>query len=323
MKISNIKEEYIGLLSILIVMWLIIYVIPNFFILLFHTFLGNVILLIIVLMTASQNKMYGICLLLLFIMLYQFSHVRNLSIEKFEQPEKRDRWSDETINDFVIFQNTINPQIKFDLDIIQTQASEEEVKYLLKNGKWSWNSEVQKLYMDLVSINPYIRNTSEDSLNTAMTIYNQSAILQALRMQTKEGRFLLSGITYGTPKSEDTYGYDSGLVSKNDTVIKCYNNNGKNELTKIEYVGDSGGLTANHLFKKTKLDYNKLETTVPGFKFINSPCEPCVSLNNPADYSCPFNLNTQPTPKQITQQITQQTNKQNNVSPVWKYLWNL
>lgn len=319
MKISNIKEEYIGLLSILIVMWLIIYVIPNFFILLFHTFLGNVILLIIVLITASQNKMYGIGLLLLFIMLYQFSHVRNVSIEKFEQPEKRDRWSDETINDFVIFQNTINPQIKFDLDILQSQASEEDAKYLLKNGKWSWNSEVQKLYMDLVSINPYIRNTSEDSLNNAMTIYNQSAILQALRMQTKEGRFLLSGITYGTPNSEDTYGYDSGLVSKNDTVIKCYNNNGKNELTKIEYVGDSGGLTANHIFKKTKLDYNKLEAVVPGFKFINSPCEPCVALNNPADYSCPFNLNTQST--KAYQQTTQQTNY--NVSPVWKYLWNI
>lgn len=137
MEISNIKEEYIGLLSILIVVWLIIYVIPNFFILLFHTFLGNIILLIIVLMTASQNKMYGICLLLLFIMLYQFSHI---SIEKFEQPENRDRWSDETINDFVIFQNTINPQIKFDLDILQTQASEEDAKYLLKTGKWSWNS---------------------------------------------------------------------------------------------------------------------------------------------------------------------------------------
>jgi len=316
MKISNIKEEYIGLLSILIVVWLIIYVIPNFFILLFHTFLGNVILLIIVLMTASQNKMYGIGLLLLFIMLYQFSH---LSIEKFEQPEKRERWSDETINDFVIFQNTLNPQIKFDLDILQTQASEEDAKYLLKNGKWSWNSEVQKLYMDLVSINPYIRNTSEDSLNTAMTIYNQSAILQALRTQTKEGRFLLSGITYGTPNSEDTYGYESGLVSKNDTVIKCYNNNGKNELTKIEYVGDSKKLTANHLFKKTKLDYNKLETSVPGFKFINSPCEPCVALNNPADYSCAFNLNTQPTPKQTTQQTT----PNNNVSFVWKYLWKL
>ena len=316
MKISNIKEEYIGLLSILIVVWLIIYVIPNFFILLFHTFLGNVILLIIVLMTASQNKMYGIGLLLLFIMLYQFSH---LSIEKFEQPEKREKWSDETINDFVIFQNTLNPQIKFDLDILQTQASEEDAKYLLKNGKWSWNSEVQKLYMDLVSINPYIRNTSEDSLNTAMTIYNQSAILQALRTQTKEGRFLLSGITYGTPNSEDTYGYDSGLVSKNDTVIKCYNNNGKNELTKIEYVGDSKKLTANHLFKKTKLDYNKLETSVPGFKFINSPCEPCVALNNPADYSCAFNLNTQHTPKQTTQQTT----PNNHVSPVWKYLWSL
>ena len=320
MKISNIKEEYIGLLSILIVMWLIIYVIPNFFILLFHTFLGNVILLIIVLMTASQNKMYGIGLLLLFIMLYQFSHVRNVRIENFE---KREGWSDETINDFVIFQNTINSQIKFDLDILQSQASEEDAKYLLKNGKWSWNSEVQKLYMDLVSINPYIRNTSEDSLNNAMTIYNQCAILQALRMQTKEGRFLLSGITYGTPNSEDTYGYDSGLISKNDTVIKCYNNNGKNELTKIEYIGDSGGLTANHLFKKTKLDYNKLEASVPGFKFINSPCEPCVALTNPADYSCPFNLNTESTKayQQTTQQTTQQTNY--NVSPVWKYLWNL
>lgn len=313
MSIPQLNEEnkyiLLGLLSILIVLWLIIYVIPNFFILLFHTILGNIILLIIVIMMSSQNITYGIGLLILFIILYQFSHV-TIKKESFSKmytdqphaelinnPEFIKNWSDETINDFILFQNTINPQIYFDINILQRQASEEEVHHLLKNGKWPWNESVQQLYMDAVSKNPYIRNMPEDSLNNTMTIYNQNAILQVLNTQTNEGRFLLSGISYDSNPSEhteNTYGYNSGLVSKNDTIIKCGYSNGKYELIKKEYIGDSHGITANHQFKKTKLDYNTLEETVPGFKFINNPCNPCVALNNPTDYSCPFKLSVNP-----------------------------
>ena len=267
-----------------------------------------------------------ICLLIIvIIILYQISRV-TINREPFTQqytehprgelmnnPEIKQKWSDKTIHDFILFQNTINSQIYFDINIVQNQASEEEVVYLLENGKWPWNLTVQKLYMDAVSINPYIRNNPEDSLNMAMTIYNQNAILQVLKTQTKEGKFLLSGISYRTSPIENTYGYNSGLVSKNDTIIKCEYSNGDYELIKKEYVGDSLGITANHQFKKTKLDYNILEKTVPGFNFINSPCNPCVALNNPSNHSCPFNLKLKPT----------LNSNNDDISSVWKYLWNL
>jgi hypothetical protein len=65
-------------------------------------------------------------------------------------------------------------------------------------------------------------------------------------------RFLLSGISYDSNPSEytkNTYGYNSGLVSKNDTIIKCGYLNGKYKLIKKEYIGDSPGIKANRQFK--------------------------------------------------------------------------
>jgi len=328
-KIPNEENKYIvlGLLSVLIILWLILYVIPNFFILLFHTFLGNLILILCVFLLSFKNIKYSIGLLILFIILYQFSNVSKTKERFIQAPQEHaevinnkeniKRWSDETIKDLIVFENTVNSQIYTDLNIVQSQASEEEARYLLKNGKWPWSQEVKQLYMDSVSINPYIRNMPEDSLNTAMTIYNQTAILQVLRTQTKEGRFLLSGITFDSNPSahtENTYGYKSGLVSKNDTVIKCENKKDDFSLTKIEYIGDSKGITANHQFKKSKLDYKTLESEVPGFHFINGPCDPCIAFNSPADYSCPFKLEIDP--NLISQ-------KNDEPSSVWKYLWGI
>jgi hypothetical protein len=46
---------------------------------------------------------------------------------------------------------------------------------------------------------------------------------------------------------------------------------------------------------------------VPGFKFLKDPCNPCLALNDPANYSCPFKLDIKDT--------------EEGVSPVWSYLW--
>jgi hypothetical protein len=47
---------------------------------------------------------------------------------------------------------------------------------------------------------------------------------------------------------------------------------------------------------------------VPGFKFLKGECNPCVALNDPANYSCPFSLNV---------------GDGGEVSTIWKDLWGL
>ena len=46
----------------------------------------------------------------------------------------------------------------------------------------------------------------------------------------------------------------------------------------------------------TDVDYNNLENVIPGFSFVNGPCNPCGALNEKADYSCKFRLNVKNTP---------------------------
>ena len=65
----------VGILSLLIFIWLIMYLVPSFFINLFNTFLGNVILLGLVLFIAMFNKNIGFGIAIVFIILYQFSHM--------------------------------------------------------------------------------------------------------------------------------------------------------------------------------------------------------------------------------------------------------
>jgi hypothetical protein len=47
---------------------------------------------------------------------------------------------------------------------------------------------------------------------------------------------------------------------------------------------------------------------MPGFTFVKSPCNPCVALNSPGDFSCPFKLNVK---------------GDSSISEPWKQLWNL
>jgi hypothetical protein len=65
----------IGILSILIFFWTIMYLVPSFFVNLFNTLLGNIILLGIVLVIAMFNKKIAFGLAILFIIIYQFSNM--------------------------------------------------------------------------------------------------------------------------------------------------------------------------------------------------------------------------------------------------------
>lgn len=166
------KTMLIGLLSILVSLWVILYIIPNFLGSLFNTILGNLILLLSLVLVSSQNIKYGIALAIIFVVLYRFSHLK----EGFT-------WSEESAQEFIKLQNSINPNTVFDTKEIQKQASQEEVDYFLKNSKWPWSKGVEDLYTELLNKNTYVRLNPEDAINDVKTRYNQSIITQILSEQ--------------------------------------------------------------------------------------------------------------------------------------------
>ena len=55
----------------------------------------------------------------------------------------------------------------------------------------------------------------------------------------------------------------------------------------------------------TPVDYNDLENIIPGFKFLNGPCNPCDK-----QYNCPFRID-----------VNDRTG--DKISPIWAELWHL
>ena len=159
---DNNKIRLFGLLTALITLWLVLYLIPELFVSIFNTFLGNIILLISLILVSSHEPKYGIALAITFIVLYRFSHLK----EGFT-------WSEESGKQFIELQNSINPRIVFDLNEIKKQASQEDVDYFLKNSKWSWSKETEDLYNELLNKNTYVRLNPEDAINNVKTKYNE------------------------------------------------------------------------------------------------------------------------------------------------------
>ena len=212
-----------------------------------------------------MNILTILLLFFVFIVLYQ--------TQKQNQREGFSRWSDKTIYDFLLFQKTINPGIVFDTSLIQEQASEEDAIELLQTGKWRWSPEVEELYMDAVSQNPYIRTNPEDSANNAKTIYNENAILQIINMQTPEGHFLLHGQKMQSePEQQDnTFGINSGLISNTDT-IRCALNPKTNtrQLLKTKYIGNDCLFHARQ-FERTFIDSSQSED--PYISYLINICK--------------------------------------------------
>jgi hypothetical protein len=312
MKLKNIfnnenKTRLIGLLTILIGFWLVLYFIPEVFVSLFNTFLGNMILILSVLLVTANNRMYGLFTGLVLLIIYRFSQ---LSRENFTTQSERD---------FLLIQNTINKENVFDMNIIKSQASQEELDYFNANGMWPWSQKVIELYEEAISRNPYIRTVPEEAVNYARTIYNEAAILRVLSYQTKEGQFLLNGVLVKDPsgnKMEElpsgfgNFPYQAGLLENRvDDIIKCSMKNERNPtLERIRYTG-KGGIFGEQTTRVTPVDYKKLEKIIPGFTFLNKPCNPCGALASNPDYSCAYRLRVKDKPPFI--------------SDVWQHLWGI
>jgi hypothetical protein len=165
---------------------------------------------------------------------------------------------------------------------------------------WPWSSNTTQLYINATNSNPYIRTYSKDAVNYARSIYNEAAILELLSNQTNEGLFKINGVQVpnpqGNPKEElpngfGDFAYTSGILDdmRND-VIKC--NLDTNELERTRYNG-KGGIFGEQLKSVSSVDYNNLEEIVPGFSFINEPCNPCSSVSGSSS-ACKFKLKVKP-----------------------------
>lgn len=317
------KQIILGFLSILIFLWMILYVIPDIFNTLFHTLLGNFILLLGIILLGSKDIKYSLLALLVVIVLYRFSQINN-NKEGFT-------WSTKSITDFTKLQNTLNPHVVFDTNKIQQQASQEEVNYFLQNQMWPWSQEVQELYKESVMNNQYIQINPEDAVNQARQIYNQQIILEIISWQKKEGQFLLNGVIVNDISGSDpsgnvnysrngagSYAFSSGLISTennpNIKVIKCKSDGSGNYALSQGQYDDAQGKQV-----YSNVEASDLENIIPGFKFVSQPCNPCVALNSPPNYTCPFTLdlsnnNSQGQPNNLFS---------NNISKVWQYLWGI
>lgn len=302
------KTRLIGVFTILVVSWLILYFIPELFSSLFNTILGNLLLLTLSSLVLMYDVKYGIIVSIILIIIYRFSHLK----EGFS-------WNPTSTQDFLQIQNTINRNKIFDVNMIQqSQASQKELDYFNRYGMWPWSKNTIKLYESALNSNPYVRTYSKDSIKYARTIYNEAAILRILSYQTKEGKFLLNGVLVKEnsdsveelPSGFGDFPYESGLTEdRTYDIIKCNMNkpNGAT-LERIKFTG-KGGIYGEQTTTVTPVDYNNLEKVVPGFTFINGTCNPCGAVNEIPDYSCPFRLKVKNEPPFI--------------SNIWQTLWNI
>jgi hypothetical protein len=250
--INDYKTKLIGLFSILVFLWVIIYAVPSIFISLFHTLLGNIILLISILLVGSiYSPFYGIGLAIIIIILYQISHPYPYLFKNGKENVKESFWSPQSINTFLKIQNTINPQSNFDTSVIQQQASQEEVDYFIAKGFWPWSKEVEDLFIEKTNKNTYIRSYPPDAMNHAKTIYNENAINQVLADKTLD-RGIIINSTEPDLSGHGTFGYTSGLVTNetNPKSIIIRKNDKTGGLETIQFLG-YGGIMGEQIKKIT------------------------------------------------------------------------
>jgi hypothetical protein len=315
------SSSNIGILLVIILSAILVAVKPDYFKYLFKTILGNLLLIVVIIIISLVDIKWGIGIAAVSFIIYQAFQISCIQKEGFssnkykqnndkQNNDKQDNsgkglgvkknkytwglfpegypipknkiWPKNLIADFINFQKSHNPNIRFDLDIIQKQATAEEVKTLLKTGQWPWSKHVIDLYKDSVTHNNIINNEAGASLISARSIYNQRAILDLLSWNTKEGSFLLSG---------SVIGHTEGLPENMNNIIRCGKDKstGKISMQKIVQSGYDG--IDGHIIKKvTNINNSDIPKEVHGFKFLKGECNPCGPLSDPADYSCPFSL---------------------------------
>ena len=196
------------------------------------------------------------------------------------------------------------------MEILQKQATPLEVEQLLETGYWPWPEELQNEYLNKVLYNKIIKIEPKYALDYAMKTYNRNAARELLAWNSKEGQFLLYGGINGTKNTKNVNDINVNDINVNDInvndTIKCStDSNGNSVMEKTVFNGMNlwnGYMNTNTSVVKPE----DIPKEMPGFTFVNNPCNPCVALNSPGDFSCPFKLNIK---------------GNDSISNPWKSLW--
>jgi hypothetical protein len=313
----------ITIISIFIAFVTVLYLKPEFFVFAFHTILGNLIIACGLIGIGFLDKYLGVGLGLLLLIIYLSSKLDSKSNsdgkkgqgqgqgqqgeEQGEQGGKKQvkeafnnpDWPQQIIDDFKKFQESRNPNVQYDIKIIQKQATLDEVNQLFETGKWPWSEQIRQLYLKSIANSSNISIDPGNALSDAQSIYNENAIKEVLAWGSKEGVFLIHGATIGHPK---------GMPENINNMVRCGTaKDGSNVMQKIEYLGYNG-LNGSMDKNVVELKNAEIPKEVAGFSFIKSECNPCVALNDVPDYSCPFSINT---------------GNGTEISDIWKNLWGL
>ena len=206
-------------------------------------------------------------------------------------------WSKDLLQRFKIYQTTVSTNVKqYNMYVLQQQATADEAEYLIKTGYWPWPDDLKDEYIKAVWQNPIIKIDAGSALKNAQEMYCKTAARQLLGWNTKEGQFLITGVDAGRTNS---------MPVKN--TIKCSADLNNSVLQKTVYK--SYNLFNGYKNSETTTIKNEdIPAEVPGFSFVNGPCNPCNAINQNPQYNCPFNLATK---------------DKSGISPVWKSLWGL
>ena len=206
-------------------------------------------------------------------------------------------WSKDLLQRFKIYQTTVSTNVKqYNMYVLQQQATADEAEYLIKNNYWPWPDDLKEEYIKAVWHNPIIKTDAGFALKNAQEMYCKTAAQQLLGWNTKEGQFLIEGVDAGRTESmpvKNTIKCSADLKNSvlQKTVYKSYNlfNGYKNSET-------------------TTIKNEDIPAEVPGFGFVNGPCNPCNAINQNPQYNCPFIL---------------ETKDGSGISTVWQSLWGL
>jgi hypothetical protein len=210
-------------------------------------------------------------------------------------------WPDDLVQRFISYQRTVNLNYhQFDLDILQKQATPDEVEHLLRTGFWPWPDDLKYEYLDKVWQNPIIKFAPSFALDYAMKLYNKAAARELLAWNFKEGQFLLYGANIGVTEN---------LPSHINNSIKCMPSKDNNSFSIKKIVYNGMNFWNGYMEYDVKdLKPEDIPDNMNGFSFVKKPCDPCKALNSPGDFSCPFKLNIE---------------DDDSISWPWKSLWKL
>lgn len=223
----------------------------------------------------------------------------NSYVKKESFANANNKWSDDLVGRFIVYQRTINEdKNQFNLDILQKQATPQEAEQLLKTGFWPWSDEIKTQYLEKIWANPMIKVYPDSALNYAMKLYNQQAAKEMLSWNSKEGHFLLYG---------GDIGVTDGLPFNLNNTVKCSAEDTNSVLKQKIYTG-ANLWNGYYNIKEKTVENEDISSVFPGFSFVNEPCNPCSVFNDEPDYSCPFKLNIK---------------GDDSITPIWNDLWSL